>query len=134
MKSDNFWQDFADQMMEEHSVKFRPTAESRRDLKDYFSKRRHFEVADEIEGRIISGMYPPPSGKAIHLNAPDQMYGKIKNRSTGLRIIYYPYVEEDTDHFLLLIAGPRSDNEVYNQLKSRLMKKGRPEQSLRKYL
>lgn len=133
MKSDNFWQDFADQMMEEHSVKFRVTAQSRRDLKDYYSKRRHFEVADEIEERIISGMYPPPSGTANHLDAPDHMYGKIKNRGTGLRIIYYPYMEEGIDHFLLLVAGPRSDNEVYSELKSRLRSTGRPERDIRKY-
>lgn len=134
MKSDNFWQDFADQMMEEYNVKFRPTAQSRRDLKDYYSKRRHFEVADAIEERILSGMYPPPSGMANHLDAPDQMYGKIKNRGTGLRIIYYPYCKEDTDHFLLLIAGPRSDNEVYEELKARLSNLGRPERDISRYL
>lgn len=127
MKSNSFWSDFFDAMLTEHDVKVEVTKDSLRDLAAYYQRREHFIVAEEIETRIETGMYPPPIGDAISLEAPDQMYGKIKNRRTGLRIIYYPHFTNDQDHFRILVVGPRTKNEVYRLLSARLKKYGRPE-------
>lgn len=122
MKSDAFWKDFFDSMFEEYGIKIEVTKDSLRDLSDYFKQRKHMAVAEEIEERLESGIYPPPLGDAGHLNAPDQMFGKIKNRRSGLRIIYYPYHTNGIDHFKILIVGPRNNNEIYNMLPARLRK------------
>lgn len=130
MKSNAYWADFIETIRKEYGVKIEVTKDSLRDLSHYYSRREHHAVAEEIEDRIHDGMYPPPTGNAAHLDAPDQMYGKIKNRKTGLRIIYFPYYQEEVEHFMILVVGPRADNKVYDLLSSRLNQMGRPEKDL----
>lgn len=127
MKSNVFWHDVFAEFLKEYNVKVEVTKYSLRDLSAYYQKREHFNVANEIEERLETGIYPPPDGDAGHLEAPDQMYGKIKNRRTGLRIIYYPYFAEGVDHLRIIVAGPRENNTVYKLLTERLKKYGRPE-------
>lgn len=127
MKSNLFWHELFDEFFEDYNVKVEVTKYSLRDLSAYYQKREHHNVADEIEERLETGIYPPPEGNADHLEAPDQMYGKIKNRRTGLRIIYYPYSKDGVDHFRIIVVGPREKGTVYRLLKERLKNYGRPE-------